>query len=418
MTLLKLLQITLGFGLSLIFSLAFAAPRVPGADSEVLERLPWRTADKRARTLIELRAAAAKSPSDPAPATQLAQHYFDLAMANGDPRYVGYAEAVVARFANDMPAEMRVVRGQLWQYRHNFEGSLAEFAQALVMDPGLAQAHAWRGAIYLVQANYAAARNECDALQRLERTTLFGACMGLAQAYNGQLDAAYTTLQKTLKAAHDESNRLWVLTRLGEVAAWRGKPEQAARHFQDALALGQDDGYLLAAWSDFLLDQGQPAKVVTLLTQWESSDGLLLRLAEAEASLKLPAAKKHIQMIDDRFDAARLRGDTTHRAEEARFRIRLRNDARAAVQLALENYRVQREPRDARILLEASIAANDPASAQMARDWLASSGFEDPRIQALGRASARAGTDPISTPPMTPPTKPHANPGTTKAPGK
>ncbi len=422
MTLLKLLQITLGFGLSLIFSSPFAAPRVPGADSEVLERLPWRTADKRARTLIELRAAAAKSPSDPAPATQLAQHYFDLAMAIGDPRYIGYAEAVVSRFATAMPANMRVVRGQLWQYRHNFEGALAEFERALATDPGLASAHAWRGAIYLVQADYAAARKECNALKRLDRATLFGACMGLAQAYGGQLAAGYTTLLQALQATTDDDNRLWLLTHLGEVAVWRNQPELATRHFLAALALGRDDGYLLAAWSDFLLDQGQPAKVVALLAQWESSDGLLLRLTEAEAALKLPSAKKHIQMVEDRFDAARLRGDTTHRAEEARFRVRLRNDARAAVQLALENYRVQREPRDARILLEASIAANDPASAQMARDWLASSGFEDPRIQALGRASARARTDPLSTPlstpPMTPPTKPDANPGTTKAPGK
>ena len=146
-----------------------------------------------------------------------------------------------------------------------------------------------------------------------------------------------------------------LLARLGEVAAWSGKPEQAAIHYQEALALGRDDGYLLAAWSDFLLDQGRPAEVVKLLARWEASDGLLLRLTEAEAALKMPAASKHAQMMEDRFDAARLRGDTTHRAEEARFRLRLRNDARGAVRLALDNYRVQREPRDARILLEAAM---------------------------------------------------------------
>ncbi len=174
MNLLKLPQIALGLGLSLIFSSTWAAPRVPGSDSEVLEKLPWRTVDKRARSLGELRSAVTKAPTDPVPATRLAQHYFDLAMANGDPRYVGYAEAIVSRFMNAMPADMRVVRGQLWQYRHNFDGALAEFAQALATDPGLAQAHAWRGAIYLVQADYPAARKECDALQRLERNTLFG----------------------------------------------------------------------------------------------------------------------------------------------------------------------------------------------------------------------------------------------------
>lgn len=380
-------KMTFALGFSLIFSAAWAAPRQPVADSEVLEKLPWRAADNRA--LAEYRSAAAKAPTDPAPATRLAIQYFDLAMAQGDPRYIGYAEAVVSRFTNAMPADMRVVRGQLLQYRHDFAGALGEFAQALAMDPGLAQAHAWRAALYLVQANYASARMECEALNRLGRMSLFGACLGLTQAYNGQLEAGYASLQKALRATSDDDNRLWLLTRLGEVAAWRGKPEQAAIHYQEALALGRDDGYLLAAWSDFLLDQGRPAEVVKLLARWEASDGLLLRLTEAEAALKMPAASKHAQMMEDRFDAARLRGDTTHRAEEARFRLRLRNDARGAVRLALDNYRVQREPRDARILLEAAIAAGDSAAAQMARDWLASSGFEDIRLRQLGDASAQ-----------------------------
>jgi len=80
-------------------------------------------------------------------------------------------------------------------------------------------------------------------------------------------------------------------------------------------------------------------------------------------------------------------GDTTHRAEEARFELRLRQDAKTAVTLARDNYAVQREPRDARILLEAAIAAQDSASAQPARDWLRTSGFEDARLRRLGQAS-------------------------------
>ena len=89
-------------------------------------------------------------------------------------------------------------------------------------------------------------------------------------------------------------------------------------------------------------------------------------------------------MLADRYTAARARGDTTHRAEEARFELRLRKDAATAVGLARENYAVQREPRDARVLLEAALAAKDPASGQAARDWLRSSGFEDTRLRQLG----------------------------------
>jgi hypothetical protein len=142
---------------------------------------------------------------------------------------------------------------------------------------------------------------------------------------------------------------------------------------------------LLAAWSDFLLDTGRPAEVVKQLASWEASDGLLLRLAEAETLLKLPAAAAHVQALDDRFAAAKLRGDTTHRAEEARFQLRLRNNPAQAVQLAAANYQVQREPRDARALLEAAVAAKDVAAAQPVREWLRASGFEDARLRTLAQ---------------------------------
>jgi tetratricopeptide (TPR) repeat protein len=368
-----------------------AAPRKPLDDSEVLQRLPSRAGDASSRELAAMRAAMMSAAGNPGPAADLAQRYFDLAMARGDPRYVGYAEAVVTRFADPLPASLRLIRGLLRQYRHDFDGALVDFAVALGLDPDLADARAWRGAIYLVQANYAAAQDECDALRRLGRTTLFGACLGLVQAYGGQLEAAYRTLQEALANTRDSGNRLWLLTRLGEVAAWRGQAEQAERHYREALAIGRDDGYLLAAWGDFLLDSGRPADVLKQLAGWEVSDGLLLRLAEAEAALKLPSAARLARMLDDRFAAARQRGDTTHRAEEARYQLRLRGDAREALRLAAENYKVQREPRDARILLEAAIAAGDAAAAQDARDWLRSSGFEDARLRTLGEKSALAG---------------------------
>lgn len=376
-----------------IFALALhaiAAPHKPISDSEVLERLPLRAGDGSARELAAMRSRMVAAPDDPGVAAQLAQRYFDLAMARGDPRYVGYAEAVVARFAEPLPAPLRLIRGLLRQYRHDFAGALDDFAAALALDVDLAAAHAWRAAIYLVQANYAAAQQECASLQTLGRSTLFGGCIGLVQAYGGRLEAAYRSLQQALGTTGDADHRLWLLTRLGEVAAWRGQPAQAERHYREALSLGRDDGYLLAAWADFLLDMGRPADVVAQLAGWESSDNLLLRLAEAESVLKLPGAGRLAQLLEDRFAAAKLRGDTTHRAEEARYRLRLRGESKEALRLAVENYAVQREPRDARILLESAIAAQDPAAARPVLDWLRISGFEDARLQGLGRELCKA----------------------------
>jgi tetratricopeptide (TPR) repeat protein len=327
----------------------------------------------------------AQTPTDPDLAADLAQRYFDLAMARGDPRYIGYAEAVVNRFTQALTPALLTLRGMLRQYRHDFAGGLSDFASALQLDPEHAIAHAWRGAIFLVQADTVAAHAECDALQRLGRASLAGGCRGLALAYGGNLAGGYQALRQALSVSTDVGNRLWLLTRMGEVAAWQGQTQNSEKHYLDALRLDRDDVYLLAAWSDFLLDQGRPADVVRLLARWEASDSLLLRLAEAETALKLPGAARHQQMMTDRFAAARARGDTTHRAEEARFELRLRGDLATALRLARENYAVQREPRDARVLLEAAVAAKDRSAAQSALDWLSRSGFEDARTRELAR---------------------------------
>lgn len=365
-----------------------AAPRKPHDNSEVLEVLPQRARDPAVRELGRLRADAAARSADPEPAARLIRAYFDLSLARGDPRYIGYAEAVLARFKEPLVPVLLVERGLLRQYRHDFTGALDDFAGALAPAPDLAAAHAWRGAIFLVQANYPAAEVECAALARVGRDGLADGCRGLAMAYGGKLDDAARHLQKALAATGDPGNRVWLLTRLGEVAAWRGQPAVAERHFRDALRLGRDDVYLLAAWGDFLLDAARHENLLQALAGWEASDSLLLRLAEAEARLGRPAALRRAQMLEDRFAAARARGDETHMAEEARFRLRLRGDAKGALTLAVANYRVQREPRDARILLEAAIAAGDAAAAQPVRDWLQSSGFEDALLRRLGQESA------------------------------
>lgn len=373
---------------------ARAAPRVPSDPAEVLQRLPLKPADATARELAGLREAVARAakddPADPLPAARLAERYYELAVARGDPRYIGYADAVLAPFAGSGAPSLLVARGQLRQYRHDFDGALADFAAALRADPGFAPAHAWRGAIHLVRADYAAARAECDALRALDRPTLEGGCRGLLLAYGGQLEAGYAELNRALQRTTDPANRLWLLTRLGEVAAWRGQAELAERHYRAALALDLEDGYLLAAWSDFLLDQGRPAEVLKALAGWEASDGLLLRLALAGTALGQPSARAHVQALADRFAAAKARGDTTHRAEEARFRLHLAGDPAGAVAIAAANYRVQKEPRDARVLLEAAVAAGDAGAAEPVRQWLEASGFEDARLRQLGAASAQA----------------------------
>jgi len=84
-----------------------------------------------------------------------------------------------------------------------------------------------------------------------------------------------------------------------------------------------------------------------------------------------------------RFEAARARGDRVHLREEARFYSELLRQPREALRLAQENWKVQKEPADARILVETAIGAGDRAAAQPVIDWMKRNGVEDAMLAGL-----------------------------------
>ncbi|MEY4268004.1 MAG: hypothetical protein RIS90_2539 [Pseudomonadota bacterium] len=384
-----------GLGLALLVALGHAAPRTPADPNEVLERLAVKAGDPDTDRLRQYQQAVKRTPTDAVAVAALGRHYFDLAMAHGDPRFVGYADALVNRYPGSLPPELLLVRALLRQYRHAFDDAKSDLRAALAAKPDLLEAHAWLAAIQLVQADYAGARQACDALGTAGAPTLHAGCVGLTLAYTGQMAQGYQALEKGLTLAADPGNRLWLLTRLAEVAAWQGRVALAESHYRSALRLGLTDGYLLAAWSDFLLDQQRPKEVVEWLAGKEASDPLLLRLALAHQQTGSPKAPALAKMLEERFAATRLRGDTTHRAEEARYALQLRRDIGTALALAQANYEVQREPRDARILMEAALAAGQRAPAQKVEAWLKASGFQG---EPINRQLALLATLPKASP--------------------
>lgn len=368
-----------------------AAPYTPAADDEVLERLPFKAAAAEGQELRRLRRELAQDPRNPQRALALARRYFELAGAEGDPRYVGYAEAAIRPWteAAEPPPGVLIMRALVRQYRHEFDAALADLARAAESDPGNVEIWSWRSAILLVQADYAGARAACARVAPLASALLATACNAIIDARTGRATQAYADLSAALarRPNADPELRLWIQTRLAEAAVQLGRYEQAERHFKAGFALGITDGYILAAYADFLLERGRPLEAVALLKNWERSDVLLLRLALAEDAAGLATAPAHFAMLKQRFDASALRGDKLHQQDEARLHLHL-GDARRALRLAAENYRLQREPSDAQILLEAALAAKDAAAAQPALDWLRTSGYEDPAYAKLARALA------------------------------
>jgi hypothetical protein len=368
---------------------ALALPRIPASDAIVLERLPFRPNDPIAREMSALRAALRSNPKDEAAALKLAQRYYGLVAEEGDPRYIGYAQAALVPWWEmpQPPLDIHVMRASLAQFNHNFVGAMNDLDNILARHPEHAQARALRATIDMVQARYALARIDCVALRTLTDEVIATGCEAMVDGLTGKAASAYATLTAAL-ARHSEARpdeRLWVLIRLAELAQRLDKMALAEQHFKSAVALNIQDTFLLAAYADLLLDQQRPAEVVALLKERTRSDVLLLRLVFAERALKLPSARMREETLAARYAAAQLRGDTVHQQEEARFALAVENDPAKALRLALENWKVQREPRDARIVLEAALAARQPAAAAPVLTWLKESGIEDRKLLGLAR---------------------------------
>ncbi len=367
---------------------AQAAPFTPATDAEVVERLPGAT-DPALRGVESLRKQLAAKPNDNALRLDIAHRYFDLAMAQGDPRYVGYAQAAIAPLAQATPNEARywLVRGLLEQYSHDFAGAVASLNKASQLDPDNAEPVSWRAAIAMVQARYADAAKECERLATLAQPLFAQGCAAYVQSATGGLQPAYDALQSAAAAAPraEPGLVLWVQTRLGEMAIRLQRWEAAEQHFKTALRQDLTDQFLLGAHADFLLMRNRPAEALQLLAGWERSDVLLLRLALAGKAAGDKRAGDWAQQLRERFAAAAQRGDRLHEQEAARFALDVEGDAARALALAQRNYEVQKEPRDAEILLRTALAAKQPKAARPALDWLQGSRYQDPRLAQLAR---------------------------------
>jgi tetratricopeptide (TPR) repeat protein len=362
-------------------------PRTPRDDGEVLERLPLRATDPRERQRETLHVALSAHPDDLRAALALARLDIELSRARSDPRYLGYAQAALGAWW-DLPApppEVLVLRATIRQSTHDFQGALADLDRVVAVAPDDAQAWITRSVVLAVRGRYDEARASCQPLVRLAPALVYAVCEASIDGVTGAAGPAYDRLSRAIQQSRalSPAENEWATSTLGEIALRRGRDDDAEAAFKAALTLDPDDAYVLAAYADLLIDRDRPREAIPLVANRTDNDGLLLRLALAEAKARASEAAAHAAMLRDRFAASHLRGDTVHRREEARFELDLEGDAPAALALARANWDVQREPWDVRVLLASALAAHRPAAAAPALAFLDEHHLEDPRIGAL-----------------------------------
>ena len=370
--------------------LAWAAPYTPKDGGAVIEQLPRRT-DATQSELRGLRQQLNAAPNDLALAAGLAQRYIALARSETDPRYLGYAQAALAPWWRQAapPLPVRLLRATILQSTHQFGPALHDLDAVIAQEPANGQAWLTRATVLTVQGDYAQATASCARLSALSSQLVTVTCIANVASVTGRAAASERlldlTLQRSAGAAPELEN--WASTLLAEMATRRGETALAEARYRAALARRPRDSYLLGAYADFLLDRQRPQDVVQLLQDRQRIDALLLRHALALQALPgrqaaFEAAKAELAA---RFTAAMQRGDTVHQREQARFALFLQQDVPSALQLAQQNWAIQKEVPDMRILLEAALAARDYGAAQPVLAWIAANGVEDAALQRLVR---------------------------------
>jgi tetratricopeptide (TPR) repeat protein len=363
---------------------AHTGPYVPGSDSTVLAELPagTRHADVSARRLAQGRVDVA---------IPLAQFYIQQSRLSGDLRYLGYAEAVLEPWVKQSAPvpDVLVLQATLQQSRHEFPASLASLDRARALRPNDPQALLIRATVLRVLGRYPEALAACEQFSGLVDARLGALCIQSLRGLNGHLEAAYAALTQVSPQGWLSSEKSWLYSELGEMAVRLGREGDAERWFEQDLKLAPTDVYVRAAYADLMLRQGRSGDVLTLLQGQESFEPLLLRIAIAQRRLRDPREVQSTARLQAAFAAEEQRGEAVHRREQARFLLEVEDEPALSLDAALENWKVQREPDDVLVLVNAARAAGRPAAAEPALEFIRTEGLGDVRVNTGAVAAQR-----------------------------
>ncbi|MGH8209843.1 MAG: tetratricopeptide repeat protein [Steroidobacteraceae bacterium] len=355
----------------------------------MLQQVPA-AADPQVRQVRLLRGNLDKDPASLPIADELAKAYIDFGRQLGDAHYAGYAEAVLGTWLArpSPPATVLVDYATILQYRHQFAAAREQLKRALATQPGNAQAWLTLATIDMVQGDYPTATSSCSHVAVHGGFQLGIACVANLRSYLGQARQSLTLLGQLEGGRGPGTSpvyQAWVQGLMAEVCERLGDWVQAEAHYRKALRFTPEDNFLLVAYADLLLDRNRPAEVLTLLRDSSQSDTGFLRLALAKAALHSLDLPLYTWIMGARFEALIQRGSDYFGREQVRFALYLKHDPQDALNLAQRNWELQRAPWDARVFLEAALAAHQPQAAAPVLRFLRETKLEDPIIEALTR---------------------------------
>ena len=348
---------------------AFPQDLTPGLDAEVVERLPERVS---------------AAPATPQAAATTAQRWITLSRETADPRYLGRAQAALARWWGqaDAPADLLVLQATVEQGRHEFSAARATLERALQTNPAQVQGWLTLATLERVAARYEAAEAACRNVARYGAALYATACLLETRSLQGQHDAArngFTALRQ--QVAGNAAQRAWIGSLLAESEERAGRDDAADAAYRRSLA-DVPDGYTALAYADQLLRRNRASAALDVLRHQPDSDSVLLRRAQALRLMGDAAWQPLVRDLEARFaaNAARGEGLDAHARERALLALWLQGQPAAAWKAARTNLSLQKEPLDWWLALQTSEQSGDAAAHQAVRQALQQAGLQDVRL--------------------------------------
>ncbi len=273
------------------------------------------------------------------------------------------------------------MRAAAAQHRHDFSGAVALLDQALALDTRDAGARIARAQVYLVQGRVDEARKDCITLALgidLSAGTLCAASVALRK---GALDQAALLVDRWLEQTQaDPEIRRHVLVTRGDIAS-RAEDTDADRWFKSALQLRPADVRTLSAYARHLNRAGRHDAARALLASAPPAEGLALQDAVAALASGDADASRKAADLAQRYARTRSVGMLPELRDEAELELAMGNRERA-LELALLNFRSQRDFEDTELLVRAAAATDRPQALEPAHAWARGENLELPELEA------------------------------------
>jgi predicted Zn-dependent protease len=345
------------------------------------------------------------SRSDPQRAAQLADALLGQARLSAQPQLYGRAESVLAPWIARpaVPAPLLILEANILQQRHEFAAAIELVDRAIAQDPRSGQARLMRANVYVVTGDYEHARPDCAWLLGAGEQWTGSVCIAQVLGSTGQLERARALLERlTAGGAAGQSGQrqighgptaevlAWTLSVRADLALRAGALPEAQDLLTRAVALAPASDYTRLALADVLIARNQLAEAINLLDTTRPSVGVLLRRAIAQSRTHEGHTQDSLAELKERLTVSAQRGERTHLREETRLALEFPHDGadgrQAALALARDNFKVQRETEDVRLFARAVVAARDSAALATLKEWLHHSRYQDTVVEELLRS--------------------------------